>query len=203
MSKWLTSERELNKAKKTIQATNKQRSKAMERRVAKYLGGTRTPMSGALANWKGDCEIPFYCHLLDTMLSYIIECKLSSKVDSNANPKMMLDFKWFEKIRKEAETSSALFGIVVIHFHNHPIDYVFMRVDDLRWVENHGIIVPDPLDWRYKTNNGLRRIYSVTKRDMESLTRDTYSSVLLQDGQYLIMTLPQWKELAHGEKRSN
>lgn len=203
MSKWLTSERDLNKKKKTIQATNKQRSRAMESRVAKYLGGLRTPMSGAMKHWKGDCEIPIYNPLNDSQATYLIECKLSSQVkekDLVRSPSLMLDYKWFEKIRKEAQyDGSALFGIVVIHFHNHPIDYVFIHVDDLKWLDKHGIIrVPEPLDWRYKANNGLRRIYTVTKALMEDLTSGGFGSVVLQDGQYLIMTLPKWKEIAHG-----
>ena len=65
----------LKEEKRERNRLNKQRSKAMERRVAKYLNGDRTPLSGAGAS-KGDVMVPF----ANRPGRYLIECKLTEQM---------------------------------------------------------------------------------------------------------------------------
>ncbi len=50
--------KEIDDKRKEINRLNRQRAKAMEKRVARYLDGTQTPQSGA-GSAKGDILIDF------------------------------------------------------------------------------------------------------------------------------------------------
>lgn len=106
----ITSEKEFDarkSQKKTIQKQNKQRAKDMERRVAKILAGQRTPQSGA-GFMKGDVRVPFkHRH-------FMIECKLSSMVDTE--PYITIIFDWLVKMEREAEAMRSFFAVLIIHF---------------------------------------------------------------------------------------
>jgi len=87
----LTSEAVYQRTRKEINATNRRRAGDMERRIAKYLRGQRTPSSGALAAYKGDVTIP----LVDKKRKYLIECKLSAVHTQANDPVIQIVLEWF------------------------------------------------------------------------------------------------------------
>ena len=64
----------LKEERKQRNRLNRQRAKNMERRVARYLGGDRTPQSGA-GNSKGDVAVLF----TNRPGRYLVECKLTDQ----------------------------------------------------------------------------------------------------------------------------
>src|SRR5687767_12460961 len=75
----LTSETQLKRTRTEVNATNRNRARSMEQRIAKYLRGDRTPASGAMAKYKGDITVDF----VNNPGKYIIECKMSAGKDGN------------------------------------------------------------------------------------------------------------------------
>lgn len=116
----------MEKNRKEINRLNRQRAKAMEKRVARYLDGTQTPQSGA-GSAKGDILIDF----INRPGKYMIECKLSSEtVDGEAS--LTVYKAWIDKMYKDAKAMRALFPVLVIHYHNRHGDYVLAPVEGLR-----------------------------------------------------------------------
>lgn len=122
----LTSEKVLKDTRARQNALNKNRAHAMEVRIAKMLRGRRVPMSGAAKQYKGDCEIPF----INNAGSYLIECKLSADLTSDANSRIRLQYSWLTKLQGEVQAMKSKFGILVVHYLNTKGDYVFIRVAD-------------------------------------------------------------------------
>lgn len=196
----LTSEKQINDTVKAINLKNKQRAKAMERRIAKVLRGRRVPMSGAAAQYKGDVEIPF----VNYPGKYIIECKLSAQLQKNTyEPMMRITFSWFPKLHQEAKNMAAKFGVLIIHFQNFTNDYVFVRRDivdklityyhtpfSLELMDLRDIT--PILDWR--TVRGKSRVsYNVYRKELEDNMKDVKGfkgvRVLIPDGEYLVLHL--------------
>jgi hypothetical protein len=121
----LTSETQLQDTVRKRNATNKRRSKDMERRIARTLRGRRVPMSGAAAQYKGDVEIPF----VNFPGKYIIECKLSSQKNEEHGSFIVVKFEWLPKLHAEVISMSAKFGVLIINFLGSTRDYVFVRRD--------------------------------------------------------------------------
>jgi len=195
----LTSERQLEKTKKEINALNKSRSKAMERRIAKVLRGRRVPMSGAAAQYKGDVEIPFE----NFPGKYIIECKLTAQL-KGSEPVMRLQFAWFPKLHEEARNMNAKFGIFVLHYHGNNNDYIFVRIDIIDklirvYRTPYGLTlqqllaVSAILDWRTDGKGKPRVSYSLQRRELESNMINVNGMrgvrAILPDGVYLILQL--------------
>ncbi len=106
--------------------TNKRRSKEMERRIAKYLGGRRVPFSGA-GDVKGDVLVNSKYGMC------IIECKLSEAWNGYYDcPEIKLAFAWLDKLFTEVKHMGARFGALVFHYHNVREDYVMIEQDWLR-----------------------------------------------------------------------
>lgn len=120
----LTSENQLQKTRKEQNALNRARSKSMENRVAKVLGGRRVLMSGAAAAYKGDVEVRF-----DNFPSgYIVECKLSAQT-KDKDAYILLHFAWFPKMQEEAKNMGSKFAVLIVNFLGSTRDYVFVRKD--------------------------------------------------------------------------
>ena len=83
---------------------NRQRSKAMERSVARYFGGVRVPMSGS-GGLKGDCIVPY-----DTYRNIYVECKHAS------SKKIRVQQAWLEKISRETKDMRCFLGMLVVHY---------------------------------------------------------------------------------------
>ena len=202
----LTSEKQLQDTIKARNALNKQRSKAMERKIAQQLRGRRVPMSGAAAQYKGDVEIPLKNH----PGHYIIECKLSARQHNRTlEPWAVIRFDWFEKIHNEAKAMNAKFGILIFHFQNTANDYVFIRRDVItkliRYLPEYADILnalstQTPIqDLRFNKAGKLVSSSSIFRNKLEA-TMIAYKGykaarVILPDGEYTIMHLITFKEL--------
>lgn len=115
-----------------IRRKNRNRSKAMERRVTRYLNAQRTPMSGAgIIKSDGIGALP-------SGGIYLIECKLSEKVNRINGAVVGLQYGWIFKLRKEVDAMKSLgarFGIFVVHWHGYQNDVVLIDLfyrDELR-----------------------------------------------------------------------
>lgn len=131
----LTSAIELENARlerKKINAANKARAKQMEREVAKYLRGNRTPGSGAFAAYKSDVQVEF----ANFPGKYIIECKLTQSKLADGNKTIYVNFKWLYKLQEEVKAMNARFGVLITHFYKtaYHKDFVFIRMEDLRYI---------------------------------------------------------------------
>ena len=116
------------KVQKEINRLNRQRSKTMERYIAKRLGGNRVLMSGA-GYIKGDVTIPYKGS------TFLIECKLTESVHKYFGPSMHIPFNWLTKIEYESRAMRSLFGLLIIKYHNVSGHYVFMPVDKLHYLK--------------------------------------------------------------------
>jgi hypothetical protein len=110
-----------------VNRLNRDRAKAMERRIAKRLQGNRVLMSGA-GYIKGDVTIPYKGS------SFLIECKLTENT-KKGTPQIGIPYFWLTKIERETKAMRSLFGVLIIHFHGVAGDYVFMPVDKLYHLE--------------------------------------------------------------------
>lgn len=128
--------KQVDERRKEINRLNRQRAKAMERRVARYLDGTQTPQSGA-GSAKGDILIDF----INRPGKYMIECKLSSLRRNNI-PKLQLTKAWIPKMIADAKAMRALFPILVYHYHEKAGDYVIINCTDLHKIN----VYPEKLD---------------------------------------------------------
>lgn len=146
---------EMRKAQNKL---NKDRAKRMERYVAAYLDGKRSPMSGADASMKGDGY---------TSLGYengicLFECKLSAATYQNL-PCMRFDTQWYPKLIDEVthmRSLGAKFGFFVLKFLSDARYYVVIPepyVAKIRQLLNDDLIIPDTLykDYRF-TKSGKK-----------------------------------------------
>lgn len=199
----LTSEEELKKTRREINATNRRRAKDMERRVARYLKGKRVPSSGAIAGMKGDCKIPLEKGF------YLVECKLSAQEDKGL-AKIPLQLTWFDKIIKDSISMDARFGVLVIHFHGKKQDYVFVPSNAMRLLAMHSKFA---FDVDYIRNDIIPRDITTVgekKRSTYDLFEHKLISSLItvhgfqctafrmQDGVWHIFSLEQFRDLVDG-----
>jgi hypothetical protein len=204
----LTSEVQFVRTRKEINATNRRRGKEMERRVAKFLDGARTPMSGAAAKFKGDVTVDF----INNPGKYIIECKLSDGTNGSNQPQVVLQLKWFAKIQQEAAAMRAKFGVLIIHYHGFKNDYVFVRSDHLDWIftkSKYSMIIDTiiglriiPKDIMRFANGKLRTLYGMEMREIEQMMIVVegfrVAAVNTPDGTYYIFDLQQFRDLMEG-----
>lgn len=175
----------------------------MERRIAKYLRGSRTPGSGAMAKYKGDVSVDF----INNPGKYIIECKLSALRNSKSDvPQLSIDFRWFEKMQREAIAVAAKFAVLVIHFHGLKEDYVFVRKDHFDWIYGkstlfvlfeqviHNIPIKDIMRF---SDGKLRSTYTMNVNELHLLLNGTprIGAVSTPDGTYCILPLDTFRDL--------
>jgi hypothetical protein len=202
----LTSEEHYIQTRQQINALNRKRSKAMERRIAGHLKGRRIPMSGAAAQYKGDVEIPFYNY----PGKYIIECKLTAQLNKSGIPTMTIVFSWLTKIHEEARSMNAKFAVLIVHFQGYGNDYVFMKIDTARlFTDRYRSPYADILfrlmtetnveDWRYSKKGKPYIAHITPQNEIESAMVEIEGikglRVLLPDSEYLIVHLDSFKML--------
>lgn len=197
----LTSEIQYQRTRKEINATNRRRAKDMERRVAKYLRGDRTPMSGAGAKNKGDVTVDF----TNNPGKYIIECKLSSDRNKDDTPQIAIYLIWLAKLQQEALAMRAKFAILVIHYHRISQDYALVRSDHVDWIlsqkSNITLIKHPERDMIYFSNGKRRSLYTLSLKELSILDNITDYQVIpyhTPDGLYYLFTLTQWRDFIEG-----
>lgn len=169
------------------------RSSQMERNVAKYLLGKRVPYSGAGAA-KGDCEVE-----TDKIGRIFIECKYSASVHASQGPRIRIDFRWFDKIDRDAQIMKARFGALVFRYHDVRLsNYVIISTDVL---EKYDTI--DRISGATIINSGDKSGISLQKRmiDVAFATHSGGFNVAILEcnrGRFAIITLEAFKELIHG-----
>jgi hypothetical protein len=127
-SKPITSPEEFERLKEERRERNRmnrQRSKAMERRIAKFLGGDRTPQSGA-GTTKGDVVVLFN----NRPGKFLIECKLT-ELWRYGEPCIAISKAWLRKIHEEAKQTRALFGALIFRYHGRTDDYMLIKAVDM------------------------------------------------------------------------
>lgn len=164
---------------------NRQRAKTMERRIAKYLGGDRTPQSGAGSS-KGDVTVMF----ANRPGRYVIECKLTELFD-HYGPSITISKAWLAKIHKEALQMNAVFGVLIYRYHGRPDDYVLIRAQDLRKIYKEELPVGSELSFDNKTKTFAMPLQrSILCKQVTGVTCLTINFVL-----YYLMTLERFKEI--------
>lgn len=193
VSRPITSQKALDELKaerKERNRLNRQRSKAMERRIAKYLGGDRTPQSGA-GNSKGDVTVLF----ANRPGRYVIECKLTELFDKHG-PSISISKAWLSKIHLEAQQMSAVFGMLVYRYHGRQDDYVLIKSSDLRKVYKNadassiesGIV----LDF---SKSKAKTFAMPIAKSMLCKEPPGFVCVLIDHVVYYLMTLDKFKEI--------
>lgn len=184
--------KEIDKSRKEINRMNRQRAKAMEKRVARYLDGTQTPQSGA-GSAKGDILIDF----VNRPGKYMIECKLSA-ARPGGKPRINIYKYWIPKMRADATAMRALFPVLVYHFHDVTGDFVVINIADLHKLQ----IFPANLDEspasQHYFDTPAKTV--VLTPDMANLTKKPpYYTLLSIDGViYYHMTLEYFRDLLKG-----
>lgn len=207
----LTSEEHLKKTRKEVNRENRNRSKNHEREVAKLLGGSRTPMSGAHVTAKGDITIKFP----DKKGTYLVECKLSAQRYGDI-PKIRFDYRWLQKLKDEVKAMEARFGVFVLHYYNNKVldDYVLIRIQDIKRIQNLTSVHSEALtelsqleaiDIRIK--NGKETIAhdflkNTTDRNMQTRNGVKGQVVHMLTGLYLILYLRDFIDIMNGVNTS-
>jgi hypothetical protein len=209
-NKILTSETLLATERVRINNLNRQRSRSMETRIAKYLKGTRQPMSGAIGRLKGDCEIP-----LDDRRTFYVECKLSSQFKHAKFHSIRMDHKWFIKMHVEARSMKSVFAIMVVHYHLQRDDYVFIRINDFMRVvypcqseelqKTLNALITDAIviDSTVNKAGGNIKTFNLLKRDLDlcMITKDNMVMTrFIQHGEsqkeeYLIFRISDFRDM--------
>jgi hypothetical protein len=184
--------KQVDERRKEINRLNRQRAKAMEKRVARYLDGVQTPQSGA-GSAKGDILIDFK----NRPGKYMIECKMTSTRVKDI-PKMQISKSWIPKMKKDAYAMRALFPILVYHYHDKAGDYVIINCDDLRklniYPENINTEVPKIKE--YNTSAKSVVIFA-TFADL-CKTAPFYSLLWIDNVVYYHMTLEYFRDIVGG-----
>lgn len=171
----------------------RRRSAQMEREVAKFLLGRRVPMSGA-GSMKGDCEIE-----TDKIGRIFIECKYTAGQHKIHGPIMLIDFKWFDKMHKDAISMKARFAALVFKYHGSRLSqYVILSTDVLTRYDTEdrltGAIVI----------NALKGSYNMIKSELDTAlaAHEFRKDVVLfrcNRGEYAIMPITLFKEIIHDD----
>jgi len=169
-------------------ADNRRRAAVMERRIAKYLQGSRIPMSGAGA-LKGDGIV------YSKIGMYLVECKLSALFSKGYSvPSMRFEYRWLSKLEKDVKSMRAKFGILVFHYHKTRPDYVIMRRD---WFYHLGDDT-DLIDAFVFTSDRSGYNLRIDLLDKWLQQKPGPRSVMLWQtpvGEYVVMHLDTFKEL--------
>lgn len=188
---------------------NKARSKTMERDVAHFLGGSRVPMSGAAAQWKGDCYVEF----VNNPGKYLIECKLSAQRDKYNDGNIRLSFDWLPKMRTEARQMNCKFAVLIVKYLYFSGMYVFVHIDDVRIIQNRYSDYREELeqfiqlpykDISTKVDKTPRVGYNISRAELLSLLVPSSSGllkagkVLTPHGEFCVFTLEDFRKLLEG-----
>ena len=96
--------------------THRNTHKAMERRIAKLLGGRRIPLSGSLTLMPGDV-------ITD---KFLVECKLRA---SSGKKQIAIEKAWLTKIEKEAKSQNKI-PLLIFKYKNDKDYYVILNLKD-------------------------------------------------------------------------
>ena len=140
----LTSENELKRTIKQQNALNRSRSKSMENRVAKVLGGRRVLMSGAAAAYKGDVEVRFK----NNPSGYIVECKVGksakgryARLTIEHNYKLFKLLIWSEEFSKFEKELTGCEKSLIIFNGSIRYDEKWARANQFTLKSNSDLIV--------------------------------------------------------------
>lgn len=184
--------KEINDKRKEINRLNRQRAKAMEKRVARYLDGTQTPQSGA-GSAKGDILIDF----VNRPGKYMIECKLSA-ARPGGKPRINIYKYWIPKMKDDAKAMRALFPLLVYHFHDIAGDFVVINIADLHKLQVFPENLDDAVASRQNFDTPAKTV--VLTPEIANLTKKPpYYTLLSIDGVlYYHMTLEYFRDLLKG-----
>ncbi len=184
--------KEIDDKRKEINRLNRQRAKAMEKRVARYLDGTQTPQSGA-GSAKGDILIDF----VSRPGKYMIECKLSA-ARPGGKPRINIYKYWIPKMKDDAKAMRALFPLLVYHFHDIAGDFVVINTLDLHKLQ----IFPENLDESVASRQHFdtpAKTVVLTPEIANLTKKPPYYTLLSIDGVlYYHMTLEYFRDLLKG-----
>lgn len=171
--------------RKKISKDNRNRSKAMERNTSKLLNGERTPQSGAGLS-KGDVRVNFTYR----PGHYMIECKLSAGINYD-QPYIVIQKRWMDKMKEEAEKMRSLFPILLIKFHYKQEQFVFILPEDLSKIytieEEIGII-----DKSERKRMGVGVYHTEL---VKSLKKYRFTIFKFPYRDYIFMSLQTWREI--------
>jgi len=184
--------KEIDDKRKEINRLNRQRAKAMEKRVARYLDGTQTPQSGA-GSAKGDILIDF----VNRPGKYMIECKLSA-ARPGGKPRINIYKYWIPKMKDDAKAMRALFPLLVYHFHDIAGDFVVINIADLHKLQVFPENLDDAVASRQNFDTPAKTV--VLTPEIANLTKKPpYYTLLSIDGVlYYHMTLEYFRDLLKG-----
>lgn len=168
---------------------SKRRAGQMEREVASFLGGRRVPMSGA-GSMKGDCEVE-----TDKIGRIFIECKHSSQLHPKHGPAIRVDYRWLDKMHKDATSMRAKFAALVLKFHGSRLtSYVILSTDVL---EKYGSLEHLSVPYEIDTDNASG--ITLYRHPTDELMA-THGAILLHcnRGTYMIISIADFKEIIHG-----
>jgi len=184
--------KEIDENRKEINRLNRQRAKAMEKRVARYLDGTQTPQSGA-GSAKGDILIDF----VSRPGKYMIECKLSA-ARPGGKPRINIYKYWIPKMKDDAKAMRALFPLLVYHFHDIAGDFAVINIEDLHKLQ----IFPASLDESTVSQQHFDTPAKtvVLTPDIANLTKKPpyYTLLSIDNVIYYHMTLEYFRDLLKG-----
>lgn len=184
--------RQVEERRKEINRLNRQRAKAMEKRVARYLDGTQTPQSGA-GSAKGDILIDF----TNRPGKYMIECKLS-EARQKGIPTMRIFKVWISKMIKDAKSMRALFPILVYHYHDVSGDYVLVAVNDLNKLGVYPESLSDAEPQKYVHNTSAKTVVTNLNKSKLAEKPPYYTLLEINEVVYYHMSLEYYRSLLKG-----
>jgi hypothetical protein len=201
----LSSIEQYTKTRREINKTNKDRARHMETRIARYLRGSRVPMSGAARQWKGDCIIP----LINNPGIYLVECKLTeSRIHNEKVGNMRVNLLWLTKLKNETKAMNAKFGILVIHYMNFKDDYVIISIEDVhkliqQYDVGHALLTVafNPIYMTPKINGRIAQSFTLltTHVSKENMVGDTIKGlrIHLPIGDYIVMRIDDFRDMVY------
>jgi len=184
--------KQVDERRKEINRLNRQRAKAMEKRVARYLDGVQTPQSGA-GSAKGDILIDFK----NRPGKYMIECKMTSTRVKDV-PKMQISKSWIPKMKKDAYAMRALFPILVYHYHDKAGDYVIINCDDLRKLNIYPEYINTEVPKTKEYNTAAKSVVIFATFADLCKTAPFYSLLWIDNVVYYHMTLEYFRDIVGG-----
>lgn len=184
--------KQVDNRRKEINRLNRQRAKAMEKRVARYLDGTQTPQSGA-GSAKGDILIDF----TNRPGKYMIECKLT-EARNDGLPTMKIYKSWLAKMIKDAKSMRALFPVLVYHYHDVSGDYILVAKDDLNKLNIYPESFSDAQPTKYIHNTVAKTVVTNLTKSKLAEKQPYYTLLEINDVVYYHMSLEYYRSLLKG-----
>lgn len=185
--------KQVDERRKEINRLNRQRAKAMEKRVARYLDGTQTPQSGA-GSAKGDILIDF----TNRPGKYMIECKLSADRQKD-KPTIRIFKYWIPKMIKDAKSMRALFPVLVYHYHDVAGDFVIIETADLHKLNIYPELVlssTEPVTFEF--NTPAKTVVLDLPKSLTTKKDPYYSLLIINNVVYYHMTLETYRNILEG-----